>query len=129
METERTYYSDEKGVRITGTRAIFGSTTYSMANISSVSTAEEPAKRSGGIVTAIIGLILLIIGASAGWSWLLIGGIILLLIGALVAWAAKGKYHVRISSASGEAIALSSNDREYITKVVFALNEAIVSRG
>ena len=129
MATERTYYSDEKGVRITGTRAIFGSTTYSMANITSVKTAVIPAKRSGGIWTAIIGLILLITGANAEWSWLIIGGIIILLIGALRVWLAKANYHLRISSASGEATALSSNDEKYIDSVTIALNEAMISRG
>ena len=129
MATERSYYSDEKGVNITGTRAIFGSTTYSMANISSVSTREEPAKRALGIWIAIIGLLLLIIGVSASLTWLIIGGIVILGIGALIAWAAKGTYYVKISSASGEVDALSSSDKEYIAKVVQALNEAIISRG
>ena len=32
-----TYYSDDQGVRVTATRFINGSTTYSMANITSVS--------------------------------------------------------------------------------------------
>jgi len=68
MNAERVYYSDEKGVRITSTRAIFGSTTYSMANISSVKSAEEPPKRGGGIFTAFVGVVILLIGASAGWT-------------------------------------------------------------
>lgn len=129
MATEQTYYSDEKGVRITGTRVIFGSTTYSMANISSIRTDEEPAKRAPGIVTAIIGLILLVTGISAGWAWLIITGIVILGIGVLIARAASAKYHIKITSASGEATALSSNDKEYAGKIVNAVNEAIISRG
>ena len=57
MTDERTFYSDETGIQITGTRAIFGNTTYSMANISSVRTSETPAKRGGAIFTLIIGII------------------------------------------------------------------------
>jgi hypothetical protein len=129
MATERSFYSDDKGVNITGTRAIFGSTTYSMANISSVKTAVEPVKRSPGIITAIIGIVLLIIGIASGWTWLIVGGVIVLAIGAFIAWAASAKYHVRISSASGEATALSSKDKEYVDKIVQALNESMISRG
>lgn len=127
MATEQTYYSDEKGVRITGTRAIFGSTTYSMANISSIRTDQEPAKRIPGVVTAIIGLILLFMGYSE--VWLVIIGIVILGIGVLMALRAKGTYHVKITSASGEATALSSNDEGYVRRIVNAVNEAIISRG
>ena len=127
MATEQTYYSDEKGVRITGTRAIFGSTTYSMANISSIRTDQEPAKRIPGVVTAIIGLILLFMGYSE--VWLVIIGIVILGIGVLMALRAKGTYHVKITSASGEATALSSNDEGYVRRIVNAVNESIISRG
>ena len=41
MNTEQTFYSDGEGVRITATRAIFESTTYSMANITSVTGARN----------------------------------------------------------------------------------------
>ena len=129
MTQERTFYSDEKGVRITGTRAIFGHITYSMANISSVSTVEEPPKRAGGIWTAVIGIVVFIVGAIAGWIWLIIGGIVVLAIGVLGALLASGKYHVRISSASGETSALSTKDKNHCYKVAQALNEAIIHRG
>ena len=38
---EPTYYSDEKGVRITPTRLTIGSTTYAMANITSIKTKKD----------------------------------------------------------------------------------------
>jgi hypothetical protein len=129
LAEEDSFYSDERGVNITGTRAIFGATTYSMANISSVRTDEEPPKRGGGIGTAILGMLLLIIGIAASWTWLIIGGIVVISIGALVAWAARGKYHIKVSSASGEATALTSDDKEYIGRIVQALNESMISRG
>lgn len=129
MATERTFYSDEKGVRITATRAIFESTTYSMANISSVRTAEGPPKRARGIWTAIIGVGLLIIGVVAGWTWLTITGVVLLLLGVVWAWMVSGTYHLKITSASGEATAISSSEKEYISKITQAINEAMISRG
>ncbi len=129
MATERTYYSDEKGVRITGTRAIFGSTMYSMANLSSVRTLVKPPKRSGGIWTALVGVVALVIGATTGVTVITVAGVVILLLGIFIAWMAKGTYYVMISSASGESEALSSTDESYINSVTQALNEAIISRG
>ena len=62
-EKETTFYSDERGVHITNARAIVGATTYSMANITSVSMAVKPADRIAGIVLIIVGFIILAIFA------------------------------------------------------------------
>ena len=129
MTTERTYYSDDEGVRITGTRAIFNNTTYSMANISSIRTNEVPPKRGGAIFTIILGIILLVIGASGDLSVLTVIGIIVLLIGILWVWKASGEYHLMITSTSGEVSALKSTNKDYINKVTHAMNEAIIHRG
>ena len=129
MATERTYHSDEKGVRITGTRAIFGSTTYSMANLSSVRTQVKPPNRSGGIWTALVGVVALVIGVATGVTGITMVGVVIFLLGILIAWMAKGTYYVMISSASGESEALSSSDKDYIDGVTRALNEAIIGRG
>jgi len=80
------------------------------------------------IIYAIIGFILLLIGTSVG-GWLVTIGVLILLIGIVIAWKAKGIYHVKITSASGESDAFSSNDREYIQRIVQAMNEALISRG
>jgi len=129
MTSERTYYSDEAGVRITGTRAIFHNTTYSMANIASIRTAQVPPKRAGAIWTIIIGLALSIIGISANISAMTIIGIVVLLLGILWFWKASSEYHIMITSASGEASALKSRDKDYISKIAQAMNEAIINRG
>jgi hypothetical protein len=129
MPDEQTFYSDNAGVRITNTRAIFDKTTYSMANISSVRTEETSPKRAGAIWTIIIGVILFSIGLSADVVGLTIFGVIILLLGILWVWKASGEYHIMITSASGEASALKSKDKEYIDKVAQAMNEAIIYRG
>ena len=129
MTDERTFYSDETGIRITGTRAIFKNTTYSMANISSIRTSETPAKRGGAIVALIRGIIIFIIGISADVTALSIVGVIVALLGILWIWLAHGKHHIMITSVSGEISALESKDKEYVHKVAQALNEAIIHRG
>ena len=134
---EPTYYSDEKGVRITPTRLITpgktrneGPSTYAMANITSVKTEKHDPNRWGGIVIAVIGVLLIGIGSQLGDStWLILFGVVLL--GAGIAWAVllKPTYHLRVSSASGETEPLTSKDKQYIDHVVSALNEALIKRG
>ena len=128
MTAERTYYSDENGVRITRTRAIFGSTTYSMANLSSVRTVVRPPNRSRGISTALVGIVTLVIGYNTGVE-ITAAGVVIILLGILIASMAKGIYYVMISSSSGESKAISSSDKDYINSITQALNEAIISRG
>ena len=127
-EKEITFYSDDRGVRITNTRAIVGTTTYAMANITSVSMSEKPANRKLGIVVAILGLIILAITYQLGSSGGVIFGVILLGLGILIAAIVKPTYTVRIGSASGEADAVSSNDKKYIQAIVRAMNEAFIER-
>lgn len=127
---ETTYYQDGN-ITVTNARAVLGSKTYAMANITSVSMGEIPANRTPGIVIALIGLAILACSASGGSDGIagIIGGLVVAGFGAFLAYAVKTQYVVKIGSASGESNALTSNDREYIQKIVNAINEAIIKRG
>lgn len=126
---EPTFYSDGQGVRITPTRAIFGSTTYAMANITSIRRSTKSANRTPGIVIAIIGLIILLASASFESSGgVIIGGIVLGL-GILIAAIAKPTYFLKITSAAGEEEPISSRDEKYIDGIIIAINEALIRRG
>jgi hypothetical protein len=130
MSEETTFYSDG-AIRVTNARAVIGGKTYAMANITSVSMGTRPANRNPGIVIAIVGLLIAActgIMASDGAGGIVFG-ILVLVAGIVVAVIAKPSYIVRIGSASGEADALVSKDREYIQKIVNATNEAIIKRG
>ena len=129
MATEPTFYSDEHGVRITPTRAIFGSTTYAMANITSVTRGEDPPRRKPGIIIAILGLIILLACVSFESTFGVIVGVVVLGLGILIAAKAKATYHVKITTASGEAKPISSKDKAHIDSIVTALNESIISHG
>ena len=129
MATEPTFYSDERGVRITPTRAIFGSTTYAMANITSVARDEEPPRRKPGIIIAILGLIILVACVSFESAVGAIVGVVVLGLGTLIAAKAKATYYVKITSASGETKPTSSKDKQHIDSIVTALNEALIKRG
>ena len=129
MTTEQTFYADEDGVRITATRAIFGSTTYSMANITSVTRGEEPAKRMPGILVAIVGFLTLIVGSSSNSTIWIVIGVLISVLGIYIAYTAKGKYFLKITSAAGESTPISSKDKKYIDGIAVAINEALIRRG
>ena len=54
---------------------------------------------------------------------------ILACIGGLWYYSIKDEYSVRISSNSGEANGFRSKDKDYIQKIVNALNDAMIHRG
>jgi len=128
-EKEVMFYSDDRGVRITNARAIIGSTTYAMANITSVALGTLPAKRAGAVWLISIGVITIIVGLVAQAWFIDILGLALLGLGIWLAIIAKPRYYVRLGSSSGEVQALVSTEQKYIQSIVNAMNEAFVKRG
>ncbi|GIV87342.1 MAG: hypothetical protein KatS3mg054_1371 [Chloroflexus sp.] len=126
---ETIYYQDEN-ITVTNTRAIFGTKTFAMANIASVSMVEIPPNRGPAIAAALGGLLFACICMALDGRWL---SLIVLVLGIAIAIAiavsVKPTYAVRIASTSGESNVLTSKDREYIQKIVNAVNEAIIRRG
>jgi ABC-type Fe3+ transport system permease subunit len=112
---------NENGITVTNTRFIVPSQTYAMAGITSVKNFKESPKRSYPIGCGIVGLLFL--GGAP------IVGIVLIVL-AVVWWIGqKSTYHVVLTTAGGEVKALSNQSEEFISKVIHALNEAIVARG
>ncbi len=129
MPAEQTFYADEDGIRITATRAIFGPITYAMANITSVTRGEEPAKRKPGILVAIVGSLTSIVGSSFNSTMWIIIGVLVLALGIYIAYVAKREYYLKITSAAGESTPISSKDKKYIDGIAVAINEALIRRG
>jgi hypothetical protein len=119
-ETEKTFLS-LTGVTVTNSRIMVPGHTYAMAGITSVNYAVVPPKRGWPIFTAVVGAILLIAQVFAP-------GTILLIIGVLWAVLLKTQYALALISASGEVRAVVSPDSAYVTRIVEAVNEAIVYR-
>lgn len=133
---EPTYYSDGQGVRITSTRLIMpgktpqeGPTTYSMANITSVKTVKEERNRWIGIFFMALGAIAIIVGINWDYNSAIIGGAVVLIVGLAVAILVKPTYSLTITSASGEVEPLIRKKKEYIDRIVNAINEALIKRG
>jgi hypothetical protein len=133
VSDEVVFYSDDYGVRVTNTRLVImrpqGTTTYSMANITSISMRTTPANRRPGLFLAFLGLAIGIGGLALGYAESLAVGIPFLIAG--IAWAAlvKPTYRVRVSSAAAEEDVMESKAKQYIQGVVNAVNEAFIKRG
>lgn len=119
MEEKMFYETGD--ISVSNSRFIVDGQTYAMGNVTSVKTGEEKANKATGVILALIGFFTLF-----GSIWV---GLIILIVGVLAFIGAKDKYSVVLSTSSGENQALTSEDKAYIEKVVFALNESIVSRG
>jgi len=117
---EKTFFEYDD-VKVTNARFITGNQTYAMSNVTSVKAFEETPKRFGGIVVLLIGLA---IATSSP-----IVGLVVAAAAAYFLYQQKTMYHVMLSTAGGETSALKTNQKEYLSKVVSALNEAIVHRG
>jgi len=130
MAGEISVYQDTN-IQVTNLRAILQGKTYAMANITSVSMYTQPGNSTPGMIVAVLGALLLLVGlADADMrGCALVFGLGMLVGGIAIAASARNIYWVRIGSASGETNALSSRDREYITRIVGAMNEAIILRG
>jgi len=131
-DKEETIHSDSE-VTVTTMRVIIHGTTYALRNITSV----RMTSTRSGFGCAVVLLICLVIfplffalfaiSASVG-----IGFFALIVAAAIIAWQlrrlqrSRTTYHVAISSASGEAKALSSKDQAYIQNIVKSINDAIV---
>lgn len=117
---EKTFFEYED-VKVTNSRFITGSATYAMSNVTSVKAFEQKPQRFWGVIAAIIGLL---VATQAHIVGLLIAG------GATYyLYKQRTLYHVMLATAGGETSALKTDQREYLNKVVAALNEAIIHRG
>jgi len=121
MDTERTFFQYED-VKVTNSRFIVGSQTFALSNITSVKASEQTPNRFWPIALGILGAL-----CAMGTAREL--GVVLLVVAGVWWFVQKAKFHVRLTTAGGETTALTSIQRDYIERVVQALNEAIVARG
>ncbi|WP_315053186.1 DUF6232 family protein [Chryseobacterium indoltheticum] len=122
IQNETTFYQDSL-VKVTQSRYITQSKTYAMRNISSVHVFEIEKSRVTPILMMLIGIPFLFAG---NVFWI---GLILIGLGILIVFNIKNEYTVRISTNAGEADSTISKDKEYIQKIVNALNDAMIHRG
>jgi len=117
-------FLDERGVSVSNSRMMYEGQTYAMSGITSVKSFEKKPSRIIPVILIIIGLIVM----AAGGGGIAVG--LLLIAGGIALWILmKADYSVVLTSSSGEAKAYTSKDRDFVTRVISAVNEAIVHRG
>ena len=128
MPTEQVFLN-ERGVSVSNSRIMHEreGQTYAMSGITSVKCYEKKPSRKGPIILIIIGVLMLVDGLHE--PALLLGAIIFLASG--ITWwvLRKADYSVLLTSASGEMKAYTSKDKDFVIKIVNAVNDAIVHRG
>ena len=128
MAEEISYYSDQNGERVTDKRVIIGNTTYSMANITSISTTNRASCKAWPVVFVLSGCLFIVIGLSNKAFGLAVFGAILGVLGYFWFKGIKPIWHLRIASASGESKPLQSINQQWISSIAQAINEAIIHR-
>jgi hypothetical protein len=122
----------EGAVKITNLRAIIGTKTYAISNVTSVNMRIiEPKMFLPVLFMVNMGICSVLIASSnmeeyarylQTGLYLAITGILLMLI------SSKTKYRVHIIIETGELRILDANDREYVERIVKAMNDAIALR-
>jgi hypothetical protein len=118
---ERTFFEYED-VKVTNARFVSGGQTYVMNNVTSVKPFEQKPSRLGGVLVLLAGLIIM-----AGASFML--GLLVTAAAAFYLYQQKTIYHILLATSAGETKALKTYQRDYLNRVITALNDAIVYRG
>lgn len=122
---EEKTFLNESGVTVTNTRYIFmvnkSPQTQAMSGITAVSEAKNLGGLPAAIILGIIGLLTMAGSFTAG--------LIILAIAAAIYYFFKPNHFVVTTSASGVSKGFFSKDKEFVQRIISALNESIISRG
>ncbi|MDR8400083.1 DUF6232 family protein [Paraburkholderia sp. USG1] len=132
QSTEKVFLNSG-GVVVTHARFVVPGQTFAMSGITSVKHWRTPRKWLFGALLILLGLPMLITGASMASAGSSTGpltlGLIFAALGAYLIWRGRPQSQVRLQSASGETKAFSSYDDALVRRIVDALTESIVFRG
>jgi hypothetical protein len=128
-------FLDEGGILVTKTRFVSGAQTFALANISSVRGVEAGPNRIGFVFLILIGVFISLGGTScvsdAPWPGrvLIVIGIAIVCMAIVAMCRQRPLFVVMVISSGGEMEAYSSHDKDFMARVINALNQAIISRG
>ena len=114
-------FFEYEDVKVTNTRFIVEGQTFAMNNITSVKAVEKKPSRIGPLIFILVGITMAFQAVALG--------VIFALPGVIWWFFQKTTFHIMLHTSGGETSALKTYQREYVDKVVSALNSAIVHRG
>jgi len=120
---------EDRGITVTSARFIAGGQTYAMNGVTSVKSSVYHPSKLWPVLLTIFGLFGILSGLGNQTVMGVIVGVALALLGILWFRSKKPVYAVRLTSSSGEAEAYTSEDGDFVGRVVNAINDAIVHRG
>ncbi len=110
-------------IKITPARVVLGSSTYSVANITSVKARQDDSLKYGGVVACFVGFIALALLTATS---IILG--ILLVAGGVMAIVFGGKTEILITTGAAESVAFVSRDAKTALEIASAINLAIMKR-
>ena len=119
-------FFEYEDVKVTNSRFINGASTYAMAGITSIKLREKKPRMLDVFICILLVLILLFKAAEN--NEYLIPAILLAILAFYFYKKKKTLYAIILATSGGETEALLSNQLNYTTQVVNALNEAIIYR-
>lgn len=132
-QNSETVFLNSGGVVVTNARFVVPGQTFAMSGVTSVKHWRTPRKWLFGALLILLGLPMLITGASmasvGSSTGPLMLGLIFAALGVYLIWRGRPQSQVRLQSASGETKAFSSYDDALVRRIVDALTESIVFRG
>ena len=115
-------FLQENNVIVTHTRFTSGDKTFVMRNISSVTNHKIEKSRKWQKILIVSGSIAVLLDDTR------ILGLFLIVLGVVWLFFIKDEFSVRIRSNSGETDGLISKDEEYIERIVYAVDDALIFR-
>ena len=127
---EEKIFLDEGGIKVTNARFIVPAQTYALSGVTSVKSLREDPSKKWPIILLVIGAIIMLAGFENkdGMGGIFVG-ILIIAGGAFWLYSIKPNFFVVLNSSSGEARSLESKDSGFISRVISALNDAIIHRG
>jgi hypothetical protein len=122
---------NEGQVTVTTARFQVGATMYPIAGITAVTIAKQPPNRAPLLLVALVlGMGLACMGAKDNASGLIAFGLLVFIGLSVLAFVGlKPTFAVAMATAGGQKNAVTSQNEEWIRRIVDALNQAVISRG
>lgn len=134
-------YTDGHGVKITDSTFYVHRQSYSLDGIKEIKLLKIPSSKAAGVITFIIGFILMLLGSLETMGELayessnnimvinadmiaIVAGVLLVVSAIFISILSKSKYAVKITTAEGERRPLESKNKEYVAHVVNSLKKA-----
>jgi len=126
-----TAYYDKDEIFVSNKRIVLGSKTYILDNITSVDLRYIYPNLSAGSMLVLLGIVFFSLGIFLATIHILgfifiLGGVLVAIIGAII--RNQIVYLVCLGSSSGEIDAMSSDDKQALSEIVDAINQAIIEK-